>query len=81
MVGFNAQSHWPLGTVTLKVRASSQELMIEFVIVDIPSPYNVIVSRDWLHRMKGVTSMLHQIFKFVIPRGAETLYGDQVAAK
>ena len=24
LVGFNARSHWPLGTVTLKVRASFQ---------------------------------------------------------
>ena len=76
LVGFNAQSHWPLGTVTLKVRVGSQELMIEFVVVDIPSPYNAIVGRDWLHRIKGVASTLHQIIKFVTPRGEETLYGD-----
>ena len=37
LVGFNAQSHWPLGTVTFKVRAGSQELVIEFIVVDIPS--------------------------------------------
>ncbi|XP_057459235.1 uncharacterized protein LOC130749892 [Actinidia eriantha] len=27
LVGFNAQAHWPLGTVSLKTRAGSQELM------------------------------------------------------
>ncbi|GFZ15723.1 hypothetical protein Acr_25g0001320 [Actinidia rufa] len=43
LVGFNAQSHWPLGMVTLKVRARTQELVIKFVVVDIPSPYNAIV--------------------------------------
>ncbi|XP_057504756.1 uncharacterized protein LOC130788218 [Actinidia eriantha] len=31
LVRFNAQAHWPLGTVSLKVRAGSQELMTEFV--------------------------------------------------
>ncbi|GFS42555.1 hypothetical protein Acr_00g0080510 [Actinidia rufa] len=31
---FNAQSHWPLGTVTLKVRAGTQELVTEFVVVE-----------------------------------------------
>ncbi|GFY93006.1 hypothetical protein Acr_08g0014020 [Actinidia rufa] len=29
--------------------------------VDIPSPYNAIMGRDWLHRMKGVTSIVHQV--------------------
>ncbi|GFZ16802.1 hypothetical protein Acr_26g0000720 [Actinidia rufa] len=48
LVSFNAQSHWPLGTVTLKVRAGSQELMTELVIVDIPSPYNVAVKQYYL---------------------------------
>ncbi|XP_057510747.1 uncharacterized protein LOC130793111 [Actinidia eriantha] len=81
LVGFNAQAHWPLGTVSLKIRAGSQELMTEFVVVDIPSPYNAIVGRDWLHRMKGVAFKLHQAIKFVTPRGEEAIYGDQVAAK
>ncbi|XP_057490953.1 uncharacterized protein LOC130776722 [Actinidia eriantha] len=81
LVGFNAQAHWPLGTVSLKTRAGSQELMTEFIVVDIPSSYNAIVGRDWLHRMKGVASMLHQAIKFVTPRGEEAIYGDQVAAK
>ncbi|GFZ08745.1 hypothetical protein Acr_20g0005530 [Actinidia rufa] len=43
LVGFNAQSHWPLGTMTLKVRAGSQELVTKFVVLDIPSSYNAIV--------------------------------------
>ena len=43
LVGFNAQSHWLLGTLTLKIRVGSQELMTEFVVVDIPSPYTAIV--------------------------------------
>ncbi|GFY95165.1 hypothetical protein Acr_10g0005500 [Actinidia rufa] len=80
LVGFNAQAHWPLGTVSLKIRAGSQELMTEFVVVDIPSPYNAIMGRDWLHRMKGVASTLHQAIKFLTPRGEEAIYGDQVAA-
>ncbi|XP_057505216.1 uncharacterized protein LOC130788530 [Actinidia eriantha] len=81
LVEFNAQAHWPLGTVSLKTRAGSQELMMKFVVVDIPLPYNAIVGRDWLHMMKGVAFTLHQAIKFVMPRGEEAIYGDQVAAK
>ncbi|XP_057463294.1 uncharacterized protein LOC130753317 [Actinidia eriantha] len=76
LVGFNAQAHWPLGTMSLKTRAGSQELMTEFMVVDIPSPYNAIVGRDWLHKMKGVASTLHQAIKFVTPSGDEAIYGD-----
>ncbi|GFZ11590.1 S-adenosyl-L-methionine-dependent methyltransferases superfamily protein [Actinidia rufa] len=35
-------------------------LATQFIAIDIPSPYNAIVDRDWLHRMKGVASTLHQ---------------------
>ena len=55
--------------------------MIEFVVVDISSLYNAVVGRDWLHRMKRVASILHQVIKFTTPRGEKTLYGDQVEAK
>ena len=56
LVGFNAQSHWPLGIVAHNVRAGSQELVTKFVVVNIPSPYNEIVGQDWLHRMSVVAS-------------------------
>ena len=46
LVRFNAQSHWPLRNVTLNARVGSQALVIEFVLIDIPSPYNAIVVRD-----------------------------------
>ena len=53
----------------------------EFLVIDIPSLCNVIVGRDWVHMMKGVTSRLHQDIKFVAPKGEETFYGDQIATK
>ena len=50
LVKFNAQAHWPLGTITLKVWVGSQELDTEFVVVDTLSPYNAIYDRGWLQR-------------------------------
>ncbi|XP_057495689.1 uncharacterized protein LOC130780690 [Actinidia eriantha] len=70
----------PLGIITLKVRVGSQELETECIVVDIPSPYNAIVERDWLHKVKGIASILHQIIKFATPKVKETLDGDQVMA-
>ena len=48
LIGFNAQSYYPLGIVTFKRWADSQELVIEFIFVNIPFPYNAIIGRDWL---------------------------------
>jgi hypothetical protein len=45
------------------------------------SPYNAIMGRDWLHRMKAVPSTLHQKLRFPTAEGIMELNGDQVAAK
>ncbi|GFY90770.1 hypothetical protein Acr_07g0009670 [Actinidia rufa] len=60
LVGFNAQVHYPLGKVTLKLRVGSQEMEIVFIVVDISSLYNAIMGRDWVH-MKGVASTLYPV--------------------
>ncbi|GFY95161.1 hypothetical protein Acr_10g0005460 [Actinidia rufa] len=46
--------HWPWGTVSLKVRAGSQELMTEFIVIDIPSPYNAIMVDEEREVLKDV---------------------------
>ena len=53
----------------------------KLVVVDILSPCNAIVGRDWVQRMKGITCTLYQVIKFATPRGEEKFYSDQVAAK
>ena len=76
LIGFNAQSYWPSGTATLIVQVGSQELLTEFVVVDISSPYNAIIDQDWLHKIESVDSTLHQVIKFATLRGDKTLYRD-----
>ncbi|XP_058180095.1 uncharacterized protein LOC131298635 [Rhododendron vialii] len=65
LVSFTGAPVWPLGLITLPVRAGSRVLEIEFVVVASPSPYNVILGRTWLHEMKAVASTFHQVVKFV----------------
>ena len=61
--------NWPLlEMMTLKIQAGTQKLETEFVVVDLPSPYNAIVGRDCVRRMNGVASTLHQVIKFANPR-------------
>lgn len=62
------------------VRASW--LPMEFVVVDISGPYNVILGRNWLHGMKAIASTYHQLVRFIGRDGwQEEIRGDRLAAK
>ncbi|XP_058219511.1 uncharacterized protein LOC131330046 [Rhododendron vialii] len=82
LIGFNGAPVWPFGMITLLVHAGSVVLDMEFVVVNVPSPYNVIVGRTWLHKLKAIASTYHQVICFIGANGRhEDLYGDQSAAK
>ena len=65
----------------LPVLAGPINLQTEFIVVQASSPYNAIMGRDWLHRMKVIPSTLHQKLRFPTVDGVMELNGDQVAAK
>ena len=44
-------------------------MQADFLVVDVPSPYNVIMGRTWLHSMKVVPSTCHQKLKFPLESG------------
>lgn len=54
---------------------------MEFVVVKVPSSYNAIVDRNWLHKMEAVASTFFQVLRFISRYGQEDVLGDQVAAK
>ncbi|XP_028101501.1 uncharacterized protein LOC114300825 [Camellia sinensis] len=45
LFGFNANLEYPLGKITLLVRAGSWSLDVEFLVVKLPSPYNLVMGR------------------------------------
>ncbi|XP_058219380.1 uncharacterized protein LOC131329949 [Rhododendron vialii] len=82
LIGFSRAPVWPLGMITLPIRAGSVVLDMEFVVVDVPSPYNAIVRRTWLHKLKAIASTYHQVVRFIGANGRqEDVYEDQTAAK
>lgn len=46
-----------------------------------PSSYNAIIGRMWLHRMKEISSTYHQMVKYPGTDGIECIRGNQKAAK
>ncbi len=79
--GFSGESIIPRGKTTLPVLAGPINLQTEFLVVQASSPYNAIMGREWLHKMKAVSSTLQQKLRFPTVEGIMELNGDQVAAK
>ena len=65
LVGFNGAPVWPLGKVTLSVRAGSKTVEMDFIVVNVLSPYNAILVRAWIHEMEAVASTYNQVIRFI----------------
>lgn len=37
---------------------------IEFIVMNIDAPYNAILGRSWLGKIKAITSLYHKMLKF-----------------
>ena len=74
--GFSGESTTPLGKTTLPVLAGLINLQTEFIVIHGSSPYNAIMGRDWLHRMRAVPSTLHQKLRFPTEDGIMEVNDD-----
>jgi hypothetical protein len=81
LYGFSGESVMPVGRVTVKVHAGTVSSPTDFWVLNSYSPYNAILGRPWLHKMKAVPSTLHQRLRFPTPEGIMEVRGDQVTAK
>ena len=54
----------PKGKISLKIQVAGVSMQADFLVVDVPSSYNAIMGRTWLHSMEAVPSTSHQKLKF-----------------
>ena len=54
---------------------------LDFLVVDYPSSYNVIIGRPTLNKWKSATSTYYLKVKFPTENGVGKVRGDQVLAK
>ena len=84
LVGFGGTRVFPLGAITLAVRAGDYPRQITrevtFLVVDCSSAYNAILRRPTLNSWKAVTSTYHLMIKFPTDYGVGELQENQVAA-
>ncbi|XP_050259210.1 uncharacterized protein LOC126704236 [Quercus robur] len=81
LVSFEGRLVTPKGLIRLPVQAGTDVVEVDFIVVDVFSPYTAIMGRPWLHTLKAVSSTLHQKVKY--PSGDQVLeiVGSQAAAR
>ena len=85
LVSFTRDRIVARGIVTLTVIAGTYPTKvtkeIDFLIVDCPSTYNIILGRPALNRLKAVTSTYHLKVKFPTAYGVGEIKGDQILVR
>ncbi|RWV86458.1 hypothetical protein BHE74_00031569 [Ensete ventricosum] len=68
LTGFTRDSIVPLGTTTLPITLGqeprSKTLMVTFMVVGLPTAYNIILGRPTLNKLRAVVSTYHCAIKF-----------------
>ena len=85
LVSFSGDRVYPRGIVTLTVTMETYPAQLthqlDFLIVDCPSSYNVIIGRPTLNKWKAATSTYCLKVKFLTDNGVGEVKGDQVLAR
>ncbi|XP_075663042.1 uncharacterized protein LOC142632546 [Castanea sativa] len=85
LISFSGGRVYPKGIVTLTVTVGSYPRrltrQLDFLMVNYPSLYNVIIGRLTLNRWKAITSIYCLKVKFPIENGIGEVEGDQVLAR
>ena len=80
LVSFNGDRVYPKGIVTLTVTVGTYPKQLtrqlDFLVVDCPSSYNVIIGRPMLNRWKSTTSTYCLKVKFPTKNGVSEVKGD-----
>ncbi|GJT49234.1 reverse transcriptase domain-containing protein [Tanacetum coccineum] len=82
LVGFSGEIKWPFGQITLLVKVGEDEhstsAWMEFMVVSSTSPFNGIIGRPGLRKMKAVPSTTHGMIKFPIMGGTLMLRSSKI---
>ncbi|XP_030963362.1 uncharacterized protein LOC115984480 [Quercus lobata] len=85
LVSFSEDKAYPKGIVTLIVMAGAYPVQltrqIDFLVVNCPLSYNVIIGRPTLNKWKATTSTYCLKVKFPTDNGVGEVKGDQVLAR
>ena len=85
LISFNGDRVYPKDIVTLTTTVGTYQRQLthqlDFLVVDCPSSYNVIIGRTTLNKWKAATSTYCLKIKFLTDNGVGEVKGDQVSAR
>ena len=85
LVNFSGDCVYPKGIISLQITTGTYPAqvirMVDFLIVNCPSFYNVILGRPTLNCLKAATSTYYLKVKFPTPNGVGEIHEDQLLAK
>ena len=80
LISFSGDRIHPKGIVSLSVIAGTHLAQVtnqvDFLVVDCPLCYNIILGRPTLNRLKAITSTYCLKVKFLTPNGVGQICGD-----
>ncbi|XP_030974789.1 uncharacterized protein LOC115994697 [Quercus lobata] len=81
LVSFEGKIVIPKGMIRLPVQTDSDVVEVNFIVVDVYSPYTAIVARPWLHALGAVSTTLHQKVKYPSGGQVKEIIGNQGMAR
>ncbi|XP_023904826.2 uncharacterized protein LOC112016497 [Quercus suber] len=81
LISFEGRVVTPKGQIRLPVQIGSEVVEVDFIVVDVFSPYTAIVARPWLYVLGAVSSTLHQKVKYPSEGQVCEIRGDQSMAR
>ena len=71
----------PKGQIRLLVQTGTDVVEVDFIVVNVFSPYTAIIGRPWLHSFGAVSSTLHQKVKYPFGDQVLEIVGSQSVAR
>ena len=77
LVSFEGKTVTLTGQIRLPIQTGLNVVGVDFIVVDVYSPYAAIVARPWLHALGAVSSTLHQKVKYPLEGQVKEIVGNQ----
>ena len=65
-----------MGTFKATVTTGEIQSVVEFIILDIPLTFTLLLGRPWFHPLRGVPSTLHYKIKFSLDWKVATIEAE-----